>query len=45
MFDRVRFCGEEFLYEFFVEDLGFYGVDDEVDDMLKGLSVKELNDL
>lgn len=43
--DRARLRGEEPPHELLAEDLGLHGVDDEVDDMLKGLSVKELNDL
>lgn len=43
--DRARLRGEEPPHDLLAEDLGLHGVDDEVDHMLQGLSVKELDTL
>lgn len=43
--DRARLRGEEPPHELLADDLGLHGVDDEVDRMLQGQSVAELNNL
>jgi hypothetical protein len=43
--DRARLRGEEPPHELLAEDLGLHGVDDEVDHMLQGQSVAELDTL